>query len=199
MTKIVHIIIACLDALPPSRIQRLTEVFPFQTKLDLVRVPLPKKTFTKKSGKWHAERILSYLSNQLKHLKQDKHWATRVHIRKILGIVDVDLYFKKPSYLFGLSEFGNDAVISVHRLRPHFYGEEHDEELFQDRAFKVAAHELGHAFGLSHCRTKGCIMTYAKSVEDIDDQHDEFCNLCKDKLAANVSGRKSKVKLKSKD
>jgi len=198
MTKTVHIIIACLDALPPSRVQRLVEVFPFPTKLDLVRLSLPKKAFTKKSGKWHAERILSYLSNQLKHLKQDKHWTTRAHIRKILGIVDVDLYFKKPSYLFGLSEFGNDAVISVHRLKPHFYGEAHDEELFQERAFKVAAHELGHAFGLGHCRTKRCIMTYAKTVGNIDDQHDEFCNPCKEKLIVSVSKKSSKVKLKSK-
>jgi predicted Zn-dependent protease len=197
MTKTVHIIIACLDALPPSRIQRLVEVFPFQTKLDLIRLPLPKKAFAKKSGKWHAEKILSYLSNQLKHLKQDKHW-TPAHVRKILGIVDVDLYFKKPSYLFGLSEFGNDAIISVHRLRPHFYGEEHDEELFQDRSFKVAAHELGHAFGLVHCRTKGCIMNYSKAVRDIDEQREEFCNPCKDKLIEKILKRTSKVKLKSK-
>jgi len=198
MTKTVHIIITCLDALPPSRIQRLVEVFPFPTRLDLVRLPLPKKAFTKKSGKWHAEKILSYLSNQLKYLKHDRHWIAKSHIRKILGVADVDLYFKKPSYLFGLSEIGNDAVISVHRLRPHFYGEEHDEELFQDRTLKVAAHELGHAFGLGHCRTKGCIMTYAKSIEDIDDQHEEFCNPCKKKLLAKVLSAASKVKFKSK-
>ncbi|VVB73973.1 Archaemetzincin [uncultured archaeon] len=193
MTKTAHIIIACLDAMPPSRIQRLVEIFPFPTKLDLVRIPLPKKAFTKKSGKWHAERVLSYLSNQLKRLKRDRHW-TPAHIRKILGVADVDLYFKRPSYLFGLSEFGNDAIVSVHRLRPHFYGEAHDEELFQDRALKVSAHELGHAFGLVHCRTKGCIMNYAKTVEDIDGQRTEFCNPCRERLLKKVSGTKSKVK-----
>lgn len=190
MVKTVHVIIACLDALPPSRIQRLVEVFPFPVKLDLVRLPLPKRAFVKKSGKWHAEKVLSYLTNELGHLKQDRHWANSAHIRKILGVVDVDLYFRKPSYLFGLSELGNDALISVHRLRPHFYGEEHDEELFQERTLKVAAHELGHAFGLSHCKTKRCLMTYAKSIDDIDGQYDEFCNDCEARLV-------EKVKLKS--
>jgi len=197
MTKTVHIIIACLDALPPSRIQRLVEVFPFPAKLDLIRLPLPKTAFSKRSGKWHAEKVLSYLLTGLGHLKHDKHWKTGAHIRKILGVVDIDLYFKTPSYLFGLSELDKDAVISVHRLKPHFYGEEHDEELFQGRTLKVAAHELGHAFGLVHCRTNGCIMTYAKSIDDIDRQHDEFCNDCKAKLLVKASRAASKVKLKS--
>jgi predicted Zn-dependent protease len=45
-------------------------------------------------------------------------------------------------------------------------------------------------------------MTYAKSIDEIDDQHDEFCNPCKVKLLKKTEKsqlrQKPKVKLKSK-
>lgn len=192
MTSAVRIIIACLDADPPASLYKLREVLPFNTELDLLSFPLLKDSLNKRSGKWHAEKLLSCLASELKRFKHRKCWKTDVHLSKALGITDVDLYFRKPSPLFGISEVGKDAVISMYRLRSKLYGDERDEELFQERVLKIAMHELGHAFGVGHCRTKRCVMSHTHSIERIDEQFSEFCNNCKQKLLEMVENKRIK-------
>jgi len=194
MATAVRIIVACLGATPPARLHRLKELFPFKVKLDLVDLPLPEKAFNKRSGKWHAEKILSYLVKELKHVREKKHWHAGAHLTKIIGVSDVDLYFKKPTHLFGLSEVQRDAVISIYPLKCACRGDEHCEELFQERVLKVAMHELGHAFGIGHCRVKRCAMSPAHSVEDIDHQLPEFCNDCKQRLLRRARTGRARIK-----
>ena len=47
---------------------------------------------------------------------------------------------------------------------------------------KEAMHELGHTYGLFHCRSLDCVMHISTYVEDIDTKPAEFCRECEHKL-----------------
>jgi archaemetzincin len=119
-------------------------------------------------GQYHSTEIL-------KRLLQDPHaesWRT-------LGVTDVDLYIPILTFVFGEAQLGNaGALVSMHRLRPEFYGMPKDPQLLQERLLKEALHELGHTFGLPHCADYLCVMSASHSVERIDLKQAHFCAAC---------------------
>jgi archaemetzincin len=103
---------------------------------------------------------------------------------KILGITTVDLFVGDLYSIFGQAEFGSEgraAVISLSCLYPEFYGQESNRELFLMRTVKEGIHEIGHTFGLKHCRNS-CIMVHSSSVFDIDNKPTVFCDVCQKKI-----------------
>jgi len=102
---------------------------------------------------------------------------------KVLGIVDVDLYAPGLNFIFGEADaLSGAAVISLNRLRQERYGLAADERLLEERAVKEAVHELGHTFGLGHCRDTGCVMHFSNSLADTDWKSNTFCGQCRPKL-----------------
>lgn len=98
---------------------------------------------------------------------------------KILGVADVDLFIPILTFVFGEAQLSNRAaLISSYRLRQSFYGLPEDERLFYERCEKEAAHELGHAFGLVHCRDFECVMHFSNSIEQVDLKRSDFCRAC---------------------
>jgi archaemetzincin len=98
---------------------------------------------------------------------------------KLLGVADVDLFIPVLTFVFGEAQLGNrGALMSVHRLRQQFYGLPGDERVFYERCEKEAVHELGHAFGLVHCKHFECVMHYSNSIEEVDLKSNEFCRGC---------------------
>lgn len=98
---------------------------------------------------------------------------------KLLGVADVDLFIPVLTFVFGEAQLGNrGALMSVHRLRQQFYGLPGDEKLFYERCEKEAVHELGHAFGLVHCKYFECVMHYSNSIEQVDLKSNQFCRTC---------------------
>jgi len=84
-------------------------------------------------------------------------------------------------YIFGLARVGGTStIISIHRLHPLFYDAPADEALLLDRIKKTALHELGHSFGLTHCRSKHCAMFSSTRISDTDLKKDAFCPTCAD-------------------
>lgn len=102
---------------------------------------------------------------------------------KILGITDLDLFIPIFTFVFGEAEVsGRVALMSTHRLHQEFYGLPGDGQLLFARAEKEAIHELGHAFGLAHCRSFDCVMRFSNSVEEVDLKACDFCQLCAARL-----------------
>jgi archaemetzincin len=102
---------------------------------------------------------------------------------KILGVTDLDLFIPIFTFVFGEAQVGGcAALMSTHRLHQDFYGLPEDTRTLFARAEKEAVHELGHAHGLSHCRSFDCVMRFSNSVEQVDLKPGDFCQLCEARL-----------------
>lgn len=98
---------------------------------------------------------------------------------RILGIVDVDLYVPERTFVFG----GADArkkvsIISLTRLRQNYYDLPEDPALFKYRIIIEAVHELGHTYGLYHCKDNKCVMFLSNTISDTDHKGADLCSNC---------------------
>ena len=95
------------------------------------------------------------------------------------------------TFVFGEAQLNNTcAVVSSHRLRQEFYGLPASPELLRERLRKEAVHELGHTFGLTHCRDYECVMAASHAVERIDLKGSHFCGHCHSRVSAFVPAKK---------
>lgn len=103
----------------------------------------------------------------------------------LLAITDFDLYKTSHRFVFGdADESRRVAVVSLHRLRSEFYGEEPDENVLFQRTLKECVHELGHAVGLKHCYNARCAMYYSNSIFETDNKMSHFCEVCEKRSRA---------------
>jgi archaemetzincin len=129
----------------------------------------PHDAFDPKREQYDSRSILRHLSR------------SRGNSLKVVGVTDVDLFVPVLKYVFGLAQVSDRcAVISIHRLRSQFYEAPPDNALLLERTMKTALHELGHSFGLTHCRVKRCVMFSSTRIADTDTKSDAFCPTCRD-------------------
>lgn len=109
------------------------------------------------------------------------HYASNDY--KTLGLFNVDLFIPILTYIFGQAFLnGNTGIASIYRLENERYGIKPDKQLFVSRFCKEVIHELGHTFGLIHCRNQSCVMRSSTYVEDIDQKSHHFCQKCREEL-----------------
>ena len=105
---------------------------------------------------------------------------------KVLGVTSMDLYIPVLTYVFGEAQLvGKAAVVSTYRLRDELYGLPRNPERLKERLAKEAIHELGHTFGIIHCREPECIMYSTTYAEEIDFKTKNFCKSCSSLLEEN--------------
>ena len=98
---------------------------------------------------------------------------------RILGIVDVDLYIPERTFVFGGADVKKKvSVISLTRLRQKYYDLPEDSTLFKYRTIIEAVHELGHTYGLYHCKNNKCVMFLSNTINDTDHKGAELCSNC---------------------
>jgi archaemetzincin len=99
---------------------------------------------------------------------------------KVLGVTGLDLFVPVLTFVFGEAQLdGAAALVSTCRLDETFYGLPSNQTLLRERLIKEAVHELGHTFGLIHCRNFECVMHSSTSVEEIDLKGMELCVECR--------------------
>lgn len=132
--------------------------------------------------------------------QRQQYWSTPILERleaarpagtdAVLGITEVDLFIPILTFVFGEALLSRPpALISLHRLRPSFYGLPEDPNLVLERARREAVHELGHVLGLVHCQDYGCVMRASRAAEEIDLKGPGFCPQCAALLAFPVGPR----------
>ena len=98
-------------------------------------------------------------------------------IPRTLGITPVNLYVEGLNFIFGLSEInGLRCIVSTYMLLST------DDTLYLSRVLKEVVHELGHTFGLRHCRDAKCVMHFSNTLMDTDIKSHEFCKDCMKKV-----------------
>ncbi len=109
---------------------------------------------------------------------------------KLLGVIDRDLCIPILTFVFGEAQLGGmGALVSLARLRQEFYGLEPDGKLFLERLHKECLHELGHTYGLIHCRIPECVMYLSTTIHDVDRKARTMCRGCSDILQARTEER----------
>ena len=99
---------------------------------------------------------------------------------KIIGLFNVDLYIPILTYIFGQAYLGGrSGIASLYRLNNECYGLKADNNLLVERFRKEVIHELGHTFGLIHCKHPTCVMRSSTYVEDIDQKEAALCPQCR--------------------
>ena len=129
--------------------------------------------FDKQRNQWKSSDILQWLLDKYKKL------SSKSRTTKILAICDFDACSGTLNFVFGQAHLnGSISAIYLPRLRQEFYGLKPDESVFYQRLVKEAVHELGHAFGLNHCRNIKCVMHFSNSLSDTDIKTSHLCKMC---------------------
>jgi archaemetzincin len=134
-------------------------------------IKAPEFAFDKQRNQWKSNDLLQWLFD-----RYNPNIKT-----KILAICNIDAYSNKLNFVFGEAYFnGRVAAIYLARLRHDFYGLKSaaDESLLFERIVKEAVHELGHTFGLNHCKNIKCVMYFSNSLYDTDVKGRNFCERC---------------------
>lgn len=178
------ICLVSLDPVDPEILEHLaaalTHLFSLPVRI-LPPRPLPSHTLHVVRNQHHSTQLLEYLLNSPERADCPDHEEPF----RILGITAVDLYIPIFTFVFGEAQLeGQAAIIST--FRPRGGGDSEvkpPREVFLSRLIKLSLHELGHTFGISHCRREGCPMGFAPNLEKLDQKNLEFCEYCQILLA----------------
>ncbi|MGO9577903.1 MAG: hypothetical protein ACLP2P_00675 [Desulfobaccales bacterium] len=181
--------LVALGPVDPKLLRRLrtaiAEHFPMPVRI-LDPKPLPAHTYHVVRNQYHSTQLLEYL------LKDEY-----VEPFRVLGITAVDLYIPIFTFVFGEAQLeGRAAIISVFRPGGGPDGVRPPSALFFDRLTKLGLHELGHTFGLGHCRQEGCLMSFAANLELLDQKNLTLCDYCQVLLNDNFRNTGEKIQLK---
>ena len=117
---------------------------------------VPHWAFNEKRRQYYAPALLSLLKE-----------------KPCVWIVDVDVYTNGMNFIFGLAG-GGRAIVSSYRLD--------SIEMIE----KEVIHEVGHIFGLLHCKNR-CVMQFSNCLEEAKEKPKWLCQECKKRLRDKIN------------
>jgi archaemetzincin len=163
----------------PALLQELAPALDEALGLDVrtgPQLPLPADAWEPARRQYDAALIL-----------RDVAAASPAGAARILALTEADLFHPILTFLYGQAQLGGAAaLVSLARLRQDFYGLPPHPALAVRRLRKEALHELGHTFGLTHCRDSACAMALSTSLDQLDAKSDAYCHACRFALTQEV-------------
>lgn len=101
---------------------------------------------------------------------------------RVLVVTHVRIYMDDGTSVFGMGVEGVGGIVSTERLRPELYGKPSNDKLLMQRVINTAMHELGHAYGLTHCTNPLCTMYLSYNVQETDRKGHRFCQKCQQRM-----------------
>lgn len=147
--------------------RHVSEMFGFEV-VSYTSFPEPDYAFDERRGQYSSALILGNLAK-----------VCPPDAARFLAVTEADLFIPMVTFVYGQAQLsGRVAIVSLARLSPDFYGLKVNKQLKVQRARKEVAHELGHTFGLVHCRDRSCIMSLSTEILQIDVKSEDFCAGC---------------------
>ncbi|MBI4699827.1 MAG: archaemetzincin family Zn-dependent metalloprotease [Deltaproteobacteria bacterium] len=130
--------------------------------------PLPAAALDAARGQYSSRLLLAELLR-----------LAPAEARGALGVTEADLFLPVLTFVFGEAQLGGRAaVVSLCRLREELYLRPPQPVLLLARLRKEIVHELGHGFGLAHCRDERCAMRPSSTVGQTDAKNAALCFRC---------------------
>lgn len=130
--------------------------------LTIYKHELPPTAYNSYRNQYNGSRLLVWILS----LKTD-------HNSYLIGLIDEDGYVEGLNFIFGIaSRLYKAALVFTKRLRHR------DKGIYLERIKKEIVHELGHLFGLEHCKYEKCVMYFSNTLLDTDRKTWKFCDKC---------------------
>ncbi len=156
----------------------LDEIIPeleYISKIKFIKKPLNidiSEAYSAERGQYHSTKILKLMVENLSE-----------ETSKVVGVVKNDLFIPVLTYVFGEAQLdGKCSLVSLFRLHEEFYSGNSDKNLLKQRTIKEILHELGHNFGLIHCKDWECVMHSSSSIEEVDIKGFRYCQRCNQQI-----------------
>lgn len=116
-------------------------------------------------------------------------------LNRMIILTNEDIYTDGYNFIFGQASVGGlDMVISLSRLKAMQDGGTQSDnsegqklDLVMCRLNKLIRHELGHTYGLSHCKNPECVMAFHMTLKELDEGGEFYCDECLSKIAKRTS------------
>jgi len=169
-----------LGAFSQEHLTLLREEFArsFGKPVDFLRpIEIPDQAYNPTRKQYHSTTILKII-----------HRTLGGRYERILALTRVDLFVPQLNFVFGEADVINgNAIISLCRLRPEFYGLKPDPDLLRERTVKESIHEIGHTYNMTHCENPECVMFFSNNIRETDAKTKVFCKECQKMLEEHMA------------